>query len=117
MRIVHVNAERGFSGGEVQLFHLVNGLLAAGVAQTLIARPGSRAIAAANERFPDALKAGQLQVVAIEQRNNADLLAIGQLRATFKRLHAQGPLVIHLHTGRATWLGAWAARGLRVTVV
>lgn len=117
MRIVHVNAERGFSGGEVQLFHLVNGLLAAGVAQTLIARPGSRAIAAANERFPDALKAGQLQVVAIEQRNNADLLAIGQLRATFKRLHAQGPLVIHLHTGRATWLGAWAARGLRVPVV
>lgn len=114
--IIHVDAERGFSGGEVQVFHLIEGLLAAGHPQTLVAPPGSRALEVAKERFAPELASGQLTLAAIAQRNNADVFAVHRLRKLFK---AQDPrtTIVHLHTGRATTLGARAARKLGVPVV
>jgi len=113
--VLHVDAERGFSGGEVQVLHLIRGLLAAGIEQLLVAPPGAALLARAEEAFEAELAGGQLQLVEIAMRNNADLLAVHALRKLFRRHRANG--IVHLHTGRATWLGAWAARGLGLPVV
>lgn len=110
MRVLHVNGERGFSGGEVQLFHLMEGLAAAGVEQVLIAPPGSQALVETERRLPG------VERCAVRQSNNADVGALLRLRARFKRERG-ADAVVHLHTGRATWLGAWAARGLGLPVV
>ncbi|NUP95212.1 MAG: hypothetical protein HUU28_03515, partial [Planctomycetaceae bacterium] len=45
--IAHVDAERGFSGGEVQVFLLMDGLRRAGWRNVLFAPPGSAALAKA----------------------------------------------------------------------
>ncbi|MFK7742083.1 MAG: glycosyltransferase family 4 protein [Planctomycetota bacterium] len=94
--VVHVDSERGFSGGEVQVFLLMEGLRDAGVAQQLVVPPGSASARIAKERGFD--------VVELALRNNVDL---GSVRALAKVL--RGASLVHLHTGRATWLGSLAA--------
>ncbi|MDF1797751.1 MAG: glycosyltransferase family 4 protein [Planctomycetota bacterium] len=106
--ILHVDAESGFSGGEVQVFHLMRGLRARGWANVLVAPPGS----AAAER---ALAEG-FDVEPCAMRSNLDLGAVVRLRGIFKRRLA-GAGVVHLHTGRATSLGSKAALGLGAAVV
>ena len=109
--VIHVDAERGFSGGEVQVFHLMRGLREAGFGQLLVAPPGSLA----SERA----RAEGFEVQEVAMRNSADLGAISRLRKVFRSQHASAEhgLILQLHTGRATWLGAWAAAGLGVVVV
>ena len=107
--IIHVDAERGFSGGEVQVFHLMRGLCGLGVDQHLVVPPGSRA-------SEEALCQG-FNVTEVPMRSNMDLGAVLALRRTFRQLAEVGPVVIHLHTGRATWLGAIAAAGLGLPVL
>ncbi len=103
MRVVHVDGEKGFSGGEVQLFLLAKRLRAAGVEQALVARRGGRAAARARE-------AGY-EVREAPMGSSADLRGILALRRTFRQLR---PDVLHFHTSRAHVLGAWAALGLGV---
>jgi len=98
--VVHVDPERGFSGGESQVFLLMEGLRARhGVRSILYGQPGSRPV-------EEAIKRGFV-ARAFPMRNDADVGAI--LRAT-KHLRADKPDLVHLHTGRANWLGGWAAR-------
>jgi glycosyltransferase involved in cell wall biosynthesis len=110
--IVHVDAESGFSGGEVQVFHLMRGLARSGWRQVLVAPPGSEALARAGGEG----LAG-LELESLAMRNNADVGAALGLRRILKRLIARGPVVLQLHTGRATWLGALASAGLGSSVV
>lgn len=107
--VVHVDAERGFSGGEAQVFHLMRGLREHGWQQVLVAPPGSEAFKRA--------EAEGFDVEAVAMRNNADLIAVFRLRRLLKRLRSRGPVVLQLHTGRATWLGALASWGLGLRVV
>lgn len=95
--IVHVDTEKGFSGGEVQVFLLMEGLRAAGVPQLLVAPPGSDSLRIARERG--------LPVHEIALAHQFDLPSVWRLR----RLLRDAALV-HLHTGRAAWLGSLAAR-------
>jgi len=99
LAVVHVDAERGFSGGEKQVFLLIEGLRRAGVENTLVCPPGS-----ACER-----RARELGVPCrtVPMRNDLDLRAVLRLSRAFGELR---PELVHLHTGRATWLGGWAAR-------
>ena len=97
--IAHVDAETGFSGGEVQVFLLMEGLRQAGERCVLFAPPGSRALAEAEQRG--------FEVGAVPLRNDVDVLAAVRLARGLRRVGAD---VCHLHTGRATWLGGWAAR-------
>lgn len=97
--IVHVDTERGFSGGEVQVLVLMDGLARLGVRQTLVAPPSSAIAAAARERGH--------AVVAVGMRNPFDLPSVRRLARTSK-----GASLVHLHTGKAAWLGglgAWMA--------
>jgi glycosyltransferase involved in cell wall biosynthesis len=97
--IAHVDAERGFSGGEVQVFLLMEGLRRAGWRNVLFAPPGSAALAKAQELG--------LESVAVPMRSDLDLPGALALRRGLERNDVD---LVHLHTSRATWLGGWAAR-------
>ncbi len=106
LSIVHVDAERGFSGGEVQVFLLLEGLRRRGHHNLLVCPPASRAEARA--------RACGLATRTVPMRNDADLPAVWRLRRVLREV---APDLLHLHTGRATWLGALAARGLGIPVL
>ncbi len=96
--IAHVNSESSFSGGEVQVFLLMEGLRRLGHRNILYCPPGSRSQEECRRRG--------IEAVPVAMRNNLDLRAIWTLRRGFKDSGAE---IVHLHTGRATWLGGWAA--------
>jgi len=96
--VVHVDAERGYSGGEVQVFLLLEGLRARGHRCVLVAPPGSRSEAEARTRG--------FETIAVPLSNDLDLRSVIALRRGIERL---APDLVHLHTGRATWLGGLAA--------
>ncbi|MBL8862115.1 MAG: glycosyltransferase family 4 protein [Planctomycetes bacterium] len=98
LRTVHVDAERGFSGGEVQVFLLLEGLRARGHQVLLVAPPASRAGEEARRRG--------IECAAVPMRSDADLCAVWRLSRLFRQ---SGADLVHLHTGRATWLGGLAA--------
>jgi glycosyltransferase involved in cell wall biosynthesis len=103
---LHVDAEKGFSGGEVQVFLLLEGLRARGQRVALAAPPHSRALAEAQRRG--------IESCAVHFANDLDLASVFALRRELERLR---PDLVHLHTGRATWLGGHAARWARVPAV
>lgn len=106
LSIAHVDAETGFSGGEVQVFLLMEGLRRAGHRNVLVAPPGSRAIEEARRRGFETRPA--------TMRNDLDLLGVLRLR---ERLAAAAVDLVHLHTSRATWLGGLAARWLGLPAI
>lgn len=83
----------------MQVFLLMEGLAARGVENVLFCRPGSVEEALAQERA--------ITTVAVPMRNDWHLSAIGKLARGMTDVGAQ---LVHLHTGRANWLGGWAAR-------
>jgi glycosyltransferase involved in cell wall biosynthesis len=97
--VAHVDAERGFSGGEVQVFLLIEGLARRGHRNLLICPPGSAAAAEAERRG--------IATALVPMRGDADLPAVWRIAAA---LRAAGADLVHLHTYRASWLGGWAAR-------
>ena len=105
-RIAHVNSESQFSGGEQQLFLLMQGLRERGHHNVLFCRPGSQCERAAREHG--------FEVHTIGLRNNLDFWSTLRLWRAIRRSRAQ---LVNLHTGCANWLGGWAARMARVPAV
>ena len=99
LAIAHVDAEDGFSGGEVQVFLLMEGLRRRGHRNVLVAPPGSASEAEARARGLDAR--------SVPMRSSLDLPAVWRLARVLRGAEVD---LVHLHTGRATWLGALAAR-------
>ena len=97
--IAHVDAELGFSGGEKQVFLLIEGLRRAGLSNVLFCPPDS----VSETR---AVRLG-IECVRVPMRNQMDGAAVVRLRRGFAKAGAD---LVHLHTSRATWLGGWAAR-------
>ena len=97
LTIAHVDAERGFSGGEVQVFLLMEGLARRGHRNRLLCPPGSAAAAEAARRG--------IATTSVPMRGDLDLAAVWRLAGAMR-----GADVVHLHTGRAAWLGGLAAR-------
>lgn len=106
LRIAHVDTEAGFSGGQVQLFLLLEGLRSRGHHVVLICRPGSGCAREAERRG--------FECRAVRMRNQTDLPAVLRLR---RELLEIGPDVVHLHTSRANWLGGLAARAAGIPAV
>src|SRR5262245_60061974 len=99
LSIAHVDAEAGFSGGEVQVFLLMEGLRRRGHRNVLVAPPGSRSASEAGRRG--------IETRAVPMRGDLDLPAVLRLKHELARAEVD---LVHLHTGRATWLGGLAAR-------
>lgn len=106
MRVVHVDTETGYSGGEVQVFLLLEGLRSRGHQVVLICPPGSASEAQARLRG--------IECATVRMRNEADLRAVLGLRREIAAARAD---LVHLHTGRANWLGGLAARWAGVAAV
>lgn len=106
LRILHVDAETGFSGGEVQVFLLLEGLRARGHVNVLAAPPASAATSRATALGFD--------VAPVRMASDLDLAAVRRLRRVIAE---RTPDLVHLHTGRATWLGGLAARGKGVPAI
>ena len=98
LTICHVDAERAFSGGEVQVFLLMHGLRARGHRSILMAPRGSQALARARR--------DGFEVREVGLRSDLDLGSVLRAGASLRELR---PDVVHLHTGRAAWLGGLAA--------
>jgi glycosyltransferase involved in cell wall biosynthesis len=101
LAIAHVTGEAGFSGGEVQLFLLLEGLRRRGDRGLLVCPPGSRAESMAASRGFDTRAVAMQSVFAP--------LALLRIR---RALRAARPDLVHLHSGRANWLGGLAAWSL-----
>jgi glycosyltransferase involved in cell wall biosynthesis len=103
LRIAHVTGELGFSGGEVQVFLLMEGLRARGHANLLVCPPESGAEREARRRG--------FAVECVAMRNE---LSLGAARRIAALLRQHSPALVHCHTGRANWLGGLAARSAHV---
>jgi glycosyltransferase involved in cell wall biosynthesis len=104
--IAHVDAETHFSGGEVQVFLLMEGLRARGHKNLLLAPPASRAIARARDRG--------FEWHSSPMRGDLDISSVVELSRILRETE---PDLVHLHTGRATWLGGLAARAADVPAI
>lgn len=106
LSIAHVTGETGFSGGEVQLFLLMEGLRARGHRCALVCPPEGRSAQVANSRG--------FEVHGVPMRSSASPFGVWRVRAA---LRSCAPQLVHLHTGRANWLAAPAARWLRIPAI
>ncbi len=98
LHVVHVNAECDFSGGEVQVFLLMEGLQERGHRNMLVCPPASESVRMAAGR--------RLELKTVAMRSNRDIPAVLRLASRFRR---SGADIIHLHTWTATRLGGLAA--------
>ncbi len=103
MRIVHLNTERTWRGGERQTLWLARELERRGHQNRVACRPG----------FPleRAAKEAGLKTFALSPWAEAAPLAAWRLRRFLKESGAE---VLHAHTAHAVGLGALAARGIGV---
>jgi hypothetical protein len=77
LRIIHVDAEREFSGGEVQVFLLIDGLAVRGHQNLLLCRPQSAAAAEAARRG--------IAVHAVPMHGDLDVVAVRRMAAGSRR--------------------------------
>lgn len=106
LRVVHVDTERGWRGGERQALWLAEGLQEAGHESVLAARPGE-------PLFMRAVR-GTVRVEPCAPRFEADPVAALRLRRMLATAHAD---VVHAHTAHAAGLSALATVGLRTRLV
>jgi glycosyltransferase involved in cell wall biosynthesis len=97
MRVLHLNTERTWRGGEQQVLYLMEGLRARSVEQLLVAQEGGVMAARAAEKG--------LPVKPLRMRGEVDVLAVLALHAIMK----DGFTIVHAHTSHAHSLGALAA--------
>ncbi|MGH7896200.1 MAG: glycosyltransferase [Candidatus Binatia bacterium] len=97
MRVLHVDPERGWGGGEVQVATLVGELTRRGHECIVVASPGSRLAAAA--------RALGVRVEACAIRNHFDVRAVPRLRRLAREVD-----VVHFHTARAHAMAPWLGR-------
>lgn len=108
MRVMHIDTERGWRGGEQQALYLASGLAQRGVDNLCVGQPDSPYV----ERHA----AAGLEVAGVKMRGEADLGAVGRLR---RLLRDWSPDVLHMHTSHGHTLGVLAARttGIARTLV
>jgi len=99
VKVLHINTERTWRGGEQQVLSLLRGLAAGGVAQELLCQPGSALAARARDTG-----------AAVWERPLRGELDVGAALAIARRCRQQRPDVIHMHTSHAHTLGVLGAR-------
>lgn len=106
MRILHVDTERGWRGGERQAFWLAAELARRGHLSVVAARAGHALARRARE-------AG-LPVVDCSPRFEGDPLRVYRLRRTIRRFDVE---IVHAHAGHDVTLAALAVIGTRTRLV
>ena len=106
LTVLHIDTERGWRGGERQVFWLAREMALLGHRPLIAARPGEPLAA----RAPTA----GIEVVACSPKGELDLRAAWKLRATLQRASVD---VIHAHTAHGVTIGAFAAMGSGIPLV
>jgi len=108
LRVLHIDTEKTWRGGEQQALYLAEGLAKRGVANLCVGRPGAP--------YVERCAAKGLEVAPLSNRGEADPAAVVKLRKIVKSWR---PDVIHMHTSHAHALGVLAAKtaGVGRTVV
>jgi glycosyltransferase involved in cell wall biosynthesis len=106
MRILHIDTERGWRGGERQALWLAVELAQRGHASIIAARPDEPLVRRATEAGID--------VLPCTPTFEADPLAVVQLRRVLRRNDID---LVHAHTAHALTLGALATLGTRIPLV
>lgn len=102
LKILHVDPERNWGGGEAQVFGLLSYLVSKGHRNDLCTHPEGRLFAATAN-----LKVGRIPMVV---RNDLDLRAVPSLR---RQIDDGKYDIIHLHTKRAHAISLWLSHGKR----
>lgn len=108
LRVLHMDTEKTWRGGEQQALNLAKGLRDRGVENLCVGQP--------ERPYVERCAAAGLAVEAVRTRGEADPVGIGRLRRLFR---AWLPDIVHMHTSHAHSLGVVAARttGVGRTVV
>ena len=108
LRVLHMDTEKGWRGGEQQALYLAEGLARRGVKNLCVGQPGLP--------YVERCAAKGIEVAPVRSRGEADPRAVVRLRRIFK---SWKPDIIHMHTSHAHTLGVLAARsaGVGRTVV
>ena len=103
MKILHLNTERTWRGGEQQTLHLLQGLSDHGISCHLVSQPDS----------PMTQRAAQagIRVIPVHMHGEVDLIAARRMRALIKKSNYD---VIHSHTSHAQTLAFAASLGLKI---
>ena len=101
MKILHINTERTWRGGEQQTLYLLKGLRERQIDSHLVCQPDS----------PMANRARQadLNVFTVTMRGEIDPIASYQLRRLIQKFKYD---IIHSHTSHAHTLAFFASKGL-----
>jgi glycosyltransferase involved in cell wall biosynthesis len=105
LRIVHIDTERTWRGGEAQVVYLARGLKARDHEQWIACPPGSPLL--------DRAAAEGIGVLPVAMRTELDPFAVWKLARFCKTQRIQ---VIHMHTSHAVTLGGLAGKIARVKV-
>jgi len=108
LRVLHIDTEKTWRGGEQQALYLALGLQARGVEQLCVGRPG--------RPYVERCGAAGLDAQAVEMRGEGDVFGIARLARLFKSWR---PDIIHMHTSHAHMLGVLARKksGVGRTIV
>ncbi|MCE9636268.1 MAG: glycosyltransferase [Planctomycetes bacterium] len=102
LRVLHIDTEKGWRGGEQQALNLATGLARRGVATLCVGQP--------DQPYVQRCAAAGLDVAAIRTRGEADPVGIAKLRGVIRSWR---PDVVHMHTSHAHTLGVIASRSVR----
>ncbi len=106
LRVIHVDTERGWGGGQRQLHALAAGLQRRGHESWVVARPDTLLAAA--------LTRDAVPVVPVSPAFEFDPVAVGRLRALLRRMR---PDVVHAHAAHAVAMAALATAGTPVPLL
>ncbi|MBW1812231.1 MAG: glycosyltransferase family 4 protein [Deltaproteobacteria bacterium] len=102
MKILHINTEKTWRGGEQQTFNLLKGLKERNISSHLICQPGSL--------MAQKIKKAQIKVFPVAMHGEADLFAGFRIRALINRFNYD---ILHSHTSHAHSLAFWASFGTK----
>jgi len=102
LRILHIDPEKNWGGGEAQVLGLLSYLAATGHRNDLLAHPGGLLLTRC--------QGIDVRARPIVMRNDVDVRCVPALR---RLIHRMSYDVVHFHTKRAHALALWVPRGKR----
>jgi glycosyltransferase involved in cell wall biosynthesis len=100
LTVLHIDTERGWRGGERQVYWLAVAMQARGHRPLVAARPG--------EPLAERLTNAGIEIVPVAPAVEFDPRAVARLRRVIRR---EGVAIVHAHTGHAVALAALATAG------